>query len=195
MLLLAGGTGLAPILSMLRKMRADGSQRKAHLIYGVSTDEDLVELDAARGDRRRLDRIHLGPLRVRPGQRRRNNKGYVTSLIRPEHLYDGDVAIYLCGPPPMVEAVRTHVDEAGIEPTGFYYEKFALAHAAAATRTGQSAAAADGPAPSEELLLARRRPRDGRAGHAAGDRDRPLAGTGAPAIDPGDGGSPASPAS
>ena len=44
-LLLAGGTGLAPILSMLRKLRADGSHRKAHLVYGVSTDEDLVELD------------------------------------------------------------------------------------------------------------------------------------------------------
>ena len=45
MLLLAGGTGLAPILSMLRKLRTDGSHRKAHLVYGVSTDEDLVELD------------------------------------------------------------------------------------------------------------------------------------------------------
>ncbi len=33
--LLAGGTGLAPILAMLRKMRADGSRRKVHLIYGV----------------------------------------------------------------------------------------------------------------------------------------------------------------
>ena len=41
------------------------------------------------------------------------NKGYVTGLIRPAHLYDGDVAVYLCGPPPMVEAVRTHVTDAG----------------------------------------------------------------------------------
>src|SRR5206468_931074 len=44
-LMLAGGTGLAPILSMLRALRAGGSQCKAHLIYGVSTDEDLVALD------------------------------------------------------------------------------------------------------------------------------------------------------
>ncbi|NUR81849.1 MAG: 1,6-dihydroxycyclohexa-2,4-diene-1-carboxylate dehydrogenase, partial [Dermatophilaceae bacterium] len=49
----------------------------------------------------------------------------------PEHLHDGDVAIYLCGPPPMVEAVRTHVSQGGVEPTGFYYEKFALAAPAA----------------------------------------------------------------
>ena len=44
-LLLAGGTGLAPVLSILRTMRDASSQRKAHLIYGVSTDEDLVALD------------------------------------------------------------------------------------------------------------------------------------------------------
>ncbi|MDQ4111646.1 MAG: benzoate diol dehydrogenase BenD, partial [Actinomycetota bacterium] len=55
------------------------------------------------------------------------NKGYVMSLIGDDDLHDGDVAIYLCGPPPMVEAVRTHVSGAGIQPTGFYYEKFALA--------------------------------------------------------------------
>ena len=50
----------------------------------------------------------------------------MTSLIGPEHLYDGDVAVYLCGPPPMVESVRTHFADTGVVPTGFYYEKFAL---------------------------------------------------------------------
>ena len=54
------------------------------------------------------------------------HKGYVTSLIGPEHLYDGDVAVYLCGPPPMVEAVRKHFADEGVAPAGFYYEKFAL---------------------------------------------------------------------
>ena len=53
------------------------------------------------------------------------NKGYVTGLIEPKHLNDGDVAVYLCGPPPMVEAVRSYFVDEGVEPTGFYYEKFA----------------------------------------------------------------------
>ena len=74
----------------------------------------------------------------------------MTSLIEPQHLYDGDVAVYLCGPPPMVEAVRTHVTKAGIEPTGFYYEKFALAHAAA-HRAGRPRPPA--PALTEQELL------------------------------------------
>ena len=39
---------------------------------------------------------------------RRPTRATSPSLIEPEHLNDGDVDIYLCGPPPMVEAVRTH---------------------------------------------------------------------------------------
>jgi benzoate/toluate 1,2-dioxygenase reductase component len=125
-LLLAGGTGLAPILSMLRKLQSEGSQRKAHLIYGVSTDDDLVELEtltevAAGLSEFSWDYCVADPASAAP------NKGFVMSLIRPEHLHDGDVAIYLCGPPPMVEAVRKHVADGGVEPSGFYYEKFALA--------------------------------------------------------------------
>lgn len=125
-LLLAGGTGLAPVLSMLRKLRADDSARKAHLLYGVTTDEDLVALDQIEEVAAGLPGLTWDHCVADP-ESTAVNKGYVTGLIGPEHLYDGDVAIYLCGPPPMVEAVRRHVADAGTEPTGFYYEKFALA--------------------------------------------------------------------
>lgn len=131
LLLLAGGTGLAPILAILRKMRDCGSARTAHLVYGVSTDDDLVELAL-------LDELasaipgftwdHC----VSDPSTTAANQGYVTSLIRPEHVHDGDVAVYLCGPPPMVESVRQHFADQGVEPTGFYYEKFALSGTAPA---------------------------------------------------------------
>src|SRR5699024_9080488 len=45
MLLLAGGTGLAPILSMLEKMVTDNVTQPAHLIYGVTNDIDVVGTD------------------------------------------------------------------------------------------------------------------------------------------------------
>ena len=38
-------------------------------------------------------------------------KGYVTEHIAAQHLYEGDVDIYLCGPPPMVEAVERYLRE------------------------------------------------------------------------------------
>ncbi|GAA3954245.1 benzoate 1,2-dioxygenase electron transfer component BenC [Gordonia caeni] len=125
-LLLAGGTGLAPVLSMLRTLRADGSTRKSHLIYGVSSDEDLVAIDEIEHLARELPGFTWDHCVSSPDSTA-VHKGYVTGLMQPQHLYDGDVAVYLCGPPPMVEAVRTHVTGAGVEPAGFYYEKFALA--------------------------------------------------------------------
>ncbi|WP_020109570.1 benzoate 1,2-dioxygenase electron transfer component BenC [Nocardia sp. 348MFTsu5.1] len=152
-LMLAGGTGLAPILSMLRKLTTDGSSRRAHLIYGVSSDDDLVEtsvLDELSGALEGFTWDHC----VSDPSSAAKNKGYVMSLITPQHLNDGDVAMYLCGPPPMVEAARTHVRDAGIAPTGFYYEKFALAAPAGTATTPETASPARKSADDEEIILA-----------------------------------------
>ncbi len=175
-LLLAGGTGLAPVLSMLRTMRDGSSRRKAHLIYGVSSDEDLVALDE-------IDEIAASlhgftwDVCVSDPESTAKHKGYVTSLIAPEHLYDGDVALYLCGPPAMVESVRTHVTEAGIEPTGFYYEKFALAHGGSAPALPPASRAVTS---SEQALLVSEDAR-GIAGHVVlpGQDLTPYGGTAA----------------
>jgi benzoate/toluate 1,2-dioxygenase reductase component len=142
-LLLAGGTGLAPILSILRKMRSNSS-RPMHLIYGVNTDEDAVELDTLEHIAKELGSLTWDYCVADPASSA-VHKGFVTGLIKPEHLYGGDVAVYLCGPPPMVEGVRKHLDAAGVEPVGFYYERFAL------SGTGAAAPAA---VPAEPEVLA-----------------------------------------
>ena len=82
MLLLAGGTGLAPVLSMLRTLRDASSRRKAHLIYGVSTDEDLVALDQIEEIASALKGF-TWDLCVSDPQSTAEHKGYVTSLITP----------------------------------------------------------------------------------------------------------------
>jgi benzoate/toluate 1,2-dioxygenase reductase subunit len=61
-------------------------------------------------------------------------KGWVTEHMPAVVLNGGDVDVYLCGPPPMVDAVRRHFDETGVKPASFHYEKFtpnALAREAA----------------------------------------------------------------
>jgi DNA-binding FadR family transcriptional regulator len=62
------------------------------------------------------------------------NKGYVTRYIEPAHLNGGNVDVYLCGPPPMVDAVREHLKQQGVTPQNFYYEKFTKT--GAVTETG-----------------------------------------------------------
>ncbi|MCC6075248.1 benzoate 1,2-dioxygenase electron transfer component BenC [Pseudomonas sp. GCM10022188] len=124
LLLLAGGTGLAPFLAMLEKIAAEGSAHPVHLIYGVTNDFDLVEMDKLAAFAARIPNFTFAACVANP-ESAYPNKGYVTQHIAPGQLNDGDVDIYLCGPPPMVEAVSQDLRQRGIQPANFYYEKFA----------------------------------------------------------------------
>lgn len=135
LLLLAGGTGLAPILAMLRKSAKAGSTRPMHLIYGVNTDDEAVERDTLDQLQAELPNFTWDYCVADP-QAKAEKKGYVTAHMDPKNLYEGNVSVYLCGPPPMVEAVRKHFQETGLEPEGFFYEKFSLASSSASRDHG-----------------------------------------------------------
>ncbi|MBA8824873.1 NAD(P)H-flavin reductase/ferredoxin [Saccharopolyspora lacisalsi] len=128
-LFLAGGTGLAPLLSMLEQLAATGLEHPVHMIYGVSSDRDLVELDKLRHYAEVIDGFTFDYC-VADEASGSPRKGYVTHHFEPQHLNDGDVDVYLCGPPPMVEAVGDHLNAEGITPTNFFSEKFNVAAAA-----------------------------------------------------------------
>ncbi|UVJ41787.1 benzoate 1,2-dioxygenase electron transfer component BenC [Pseudomonas sp. LS1212] len=128
LLLLAGGTGLAPFTAMLEKVAEQGSDHPLHLIYGVTNDFDLVELDRLEAMAASIPNFTYSACVANPDSQY-PRKGYVTQHIEPVHLNDGDVDVYLCGPPPMVEAVSHYIREQGITPTNFYYEKFAASAA------------------------------------------------------------------
>ena len=122
-LMLAGGTGLAPFLAMLEHLAVVGSAHPVHLMYGVTRDADLVLVERLREFAERLPYFDFQTCVVDP-QSQHPQIGYVTDHLPAESLHDGAVDVYLCGPPPMVDAVRVHLDTRGIAPAGFYYEKF-----------------------------------------------------------------------
>ena len=105
-------------------MASGGSSHPIHLIYGVNTDTDLVELDKLAAFAAALPNFSYA-LVVVAADSAQPRKGYVTQHIEPAQLNDGDVDIYLCGPPPMVEAVAQNLRERAIQPASFHYEKFA----------------------------------------------------------------------
>jgi benzoate/toluate 1,2-dioxygenase reductase component len=123
-LFLAGGTGLAPFLSMLEKIAEVGVQQPIHLIYGVTNDADLVAVDRLEAFAARIPSFTFACC-VAAEASAHTRKGYVTAHIEPAHLNGGDVDIYLCGPPQMVEAVRGWLDRQGVTPASFHFEKFA----------------------------------------------------------------------
>jgi benzoate/toluate 1,2-dioxygenase reductase subunit len=120
-LMVAGGTGLAPMLSMLRSLLA---QQQAlppiHLLYGAASSAEFCDGNSLQdlmdqGLPLTVQRIAVGD---GPGQ------GHVTSLLRPELLHANGSDVYLCGPPPMIEAAQSWLRAQGVPATQVYAEKF-----------------------------------------------------------------------
>ncbi|MGO4762906.1 benzoate 1,2-dioxygenase electron transfer component BenC [Cupriavidus sp. 2KB_3] len=122
-LFLAGGTGIAPFLSMLDVLAGTGSPQPVRMVYGVTHDIDLVATDQLDAAAARIDGFTYRTC-VAHDASNHPRKGYVTAHVDPAWLNGGDVDIYLCGPVAMVDAVRGWLKDAGIEPAGFHYEKF-----------------------------------------------------------------------
>ena len=123
LLFLAGGTGLAPFLSMLEVLARTNPEQKVHLIYGVTRDLDLVLVDEIEAYTKRLANFTFDTV-VADVASSHPRKGWVTQHMPEDVLNGGHVDVYLCGPPPMVDAVRKHLDDTGVRPNSFHYEKF-----------------------------------------------------------------------
>ena len=126
-LFLAGGTGVGPILSMLEYLAARGANDQAvRLVYGVRDDADLVEVDRIEAFRARIPNFTYDTTCSGRGSRH-PLIGHVTDHFSAGVLNNGDVDVYLCGPPEMVESGRRHVVKLGLSPANVHFEKFAPA--------------------------------------------------------------------
>lgn len=123
LLMLAGGTGLAPFLSMLGQLVITGCEQRVHLIYGVTNDADLVQTERLDAVASKVPLFSYSTC-VAAAASTHPRHGYVTQHIEPAHLNGGDVDVYLCGPPAMVEAVRGYFTAEGVIPASFHFEKF-----------------------------------------------------------------------
>lgn len=122
-LFLAGGTGLAPFLSMLEKISGAELKHPIRMIYGVTNDIDLVEVEKLEAFAAKIPGFTFATT-VADEASQHPRKGFVTHHIADEHLNGGDVDVYLCGPPPMVDAVQAAFAERGVKPARLFFEKF-----------------------------------------------------------------------
>ncbi len=124
MVMVAGGTGLAPMLSMLDDMIASGeTAQKVHLLYGANTTDELFALDRLEACAGKLDLVTELAV-VAPGDGWDGATGHITDLLRAGIVNGGDCDAYLCGPPPMIEAAETWLLGNGVQPARVHAEKF-----------------------------------------------------------------------
>jgi NAD(P)H-flavin reductase/ferredoxin len=98
-LMVAGGSGMAPVLSLLRQFAADACERPIRFFYGARTDEDLFHLDEIAAVGAGLTDFAFAPVTGR----------FVHEVVdgflgETPAFVEADV--YMCGPPPMLEAAE-----------------------------------------------------------------------------------------
>lgn len=103
---IAGGSGLAPMLSVARGALAGGGSRRVHFFYGARGQADLGALDAleklAEDERLALSVVLSAPESTWKGPTGFVHEEVERNLTAPLGSYD----FYFAGPPPMIEAIQ-----------------------------------------------------------------------------------------
>jgi ferredoxin-NADP reductase len=125
--LLAGGTGITPLMSMLRHRDRRPSRPPTLLIYSARSWEDIVYRDELEAMMQRDSSFRLvyALTRRQPedwtGHRGRINKGFLSAnWFPPAH----NPRIYVCGPTTFVETAASLLVELGFNPLSIKTERF-----------------------------------------------------------------------
>lgn len=123
MLCVAGGTGLAPILSIVRGALAAGMHNPMHLYFGVRSGRDIYG-QAWLADLQRQHPALTVHTVLASGRAPGCRTGLVTEAIAQDWAGLAGFRAYLCGAPPMVEATALLVRQLGVLPAQIYADAF-----------------------------------------------------------------------
>jgi ferredoxin-NAD(P)+ reductase (naphthalene dioxygenase ferredoxin-specific) len=124
MLCVGGGTGLAPVLSIVRGALASGMDNPIHLYFGVRSAQDLYDVERLQelATRHPNVRVHIV---VAVGEAPAGMRsGLVTDAIEADLQSLQGWRAYLCGAPAMVEALSLLVHRLGLEPNHVHADAF-----------------------------------------------------------------------
>ncbi|MFV5507902.1 anthranilate 1,2-dioxygenase electron transfer component AntC [Acinetobacter sp. 197] len=122
---IAGGTGLSTFLAMLDQMLP--SNQAIHLYYAVRHEVHLCEQERIASYKAKFPNLLYQPVISRPTDNWQGLQGYVQDHLAPDQLKNNAFDMYVCGPPALVEALKSHLAEHRIENCHFYSEKFIAA--------------------------------------------------------------------
>jgi Na+-transporting NADH:ubiquinone oxidoreductase subunit F len=123
----AGGTGNAPIKSILYDMLEKNIQREAVYFFGARSKCDLFLVDEMRDMEKKLPNFRYVPSlsQPQPEDGWDGEVGRVTDTIERQIDSAENTEAYLCGSPGMIESVVEILKNKGIPEEKIYYDKFA----------------------------------------------------------------------
>lgn len=122
-ILIGGGTGLAPLKSIVRHVLETGLPQRLYLYQGARAQPDLYDVDLFRA----LESEHPGQFTYRPCLSQEEwdgPHGLVTDVVAADFQTCRGHTAYLCGPPPMVEAALKTLMRKRLFPKDIYREDF-----------------------------------------------------------------------
>ncbi len=128
-ILMAAGTGFAPIKAIVEQCLSAGSSRPLYLYWGARTRGDLYLHDLALGWAARHPHIRYTPVLSRPGAGEGwdGRTGYVQEAIAADWPDLSGFEVYGSGPPRMIEAAKGVLAQKGLPAEAFYYDAFEYA--------------------------------------------------------------------
>jgi CDP-4-dehydro-6-deoxyglucose reductase, E3 len=127
-IMIAGGTGFAPLKSMLRHILEGSADRgrDVHLYWGARGPRDIYEESLALSWTQNHPRFHFTAVLSeasatdRPHQR----LGWVHEAVLADHPDLSGFEVYAAGPPAMIEAIRASFPRHGLNPDRLYFDSF-----------------------------------------------------------------------
>jgi ferredoxin-NAD(P)+ reductase (naphthalene dioxygenase ferredoxin-specific) len=122
-----GGTGLAPVLSIVRATLEAGGRAPVHLYFGVRSEADLYGGEILAGLQQRYPNLHVRIVVASGPAHDGHRAGLVPDAIAAD--WPGHDALrhfrgYVCGSPPMVEAVTAALVAQGLDAARIYADAF-----------------------------------------------------------------------
>lgn len=147
--LIGGGIGITPMMSMLHWCRANQPSRDVHLFYGLrSGDEHAfkapLEAWAASCAAPRLHVVYSRPGPADVQGRDHQHTGHVDVALLRRTLPHGRHRFYVCGPPAMMQSLVPALADWGVPAADIHYEAFGPASVKLPGREAPPAGAAVG---------------------------------------------------
>ena len=122
---LAGGTGLSPLLSMLRKMAEWGDPQPARLFFGVTRHGEVFGQDEIAALAETLPDFDAETVVWNPDPSWAGAVGNPVELAAAELAMTDELPdVYICGPPPMTDAAVVALTAAGVPADHIHLERF-----------------------------------------------------------------------
>ena len=126
MVLLASGTGFAPIKALMEHMQHKGITRPATLYWGGRRPSDLYMHDWVEGQLAQMPNLHYVPVvsNATPEDAWTGRTGFVHHAVLQDHPDLSGFQVYACGAPIVVDSAQRDYGAAGLPGEEFFADSF-----------------------------------------------------------------------